>query len=284
MDLTQFQLLHVSVRLGGAVVFVEFDHGKANEMGSGVLKELELLAGQCREDSQVVALVSCSRRVSRKGRPIFVAGADVTERQGWSNEQVKEHVRWQRGVLAALRRVPVFHIGVVHGIALGWGTEYLLTCDYRIACPGAVFGLPETGLGILPGAGGTSHLWREIGLAQCLRLGMTGERIDVQEALSIGLVQESASDLDAAIERAMALCTKVARCSPTSVSAFKQAVLASVEAAGVTRELEAQAYEHCVDTGNAALGRENFSAILKGKEVPWTPRVLLFGEDESSKG
>ena len=52
----------------------------------------------------------------------------------------------------------------------------------------------------------------------------------------------------------------------------------------MTRELEAQAYEHCVDTGNAALGRENFSAILKGKEVPWTPRVLLFREDESSKG
>ncbi len=283
MDLTRFQLLHVSVGNHGAVVRLEFNHGKANEMGAAVLKELEILAGQLCDDPQVAALISYSRRVSSKGRPIFVAGADVSERQGWSDEQVKQHVRWQRSVLSELRAVPVFHVGVVHGVALGWGTEYLLTCDYRVGCPGALFGLPETGLGIVPGAGGSSHLWREIGLAQCLRLGMSGERIDVQEALRIGLLQEQAADVDAALERAMSLCGKVARWSPTAVSAFKHAVLACVEA-GSTREIDARAYEHCVDTGNAAVGRENFAAILKGEEVAWTPRVLFCDQDPSKKG
>ena len=92
-------------------------------------------------------------------------------------------MRWQREVLGRIRQVPVFHCAVVDGVALGWGTEYLLAADYRIAGSSATFGLPETGLGILPGAGGTSELWAQIGVAQTLRLGLTGERIGVEEAL-----------------------------------------------------------------------------------------------------
>src|SRR5690606_32519387 len=118
------------------------------------------------------------------------------ERQGWPEDEVKAHVRRQRKILASLREAPVLHIAVVNGVALGWGTEFLLTADYRIACDEASFGLPETGLGIIPGAGGTSELWAHVGVPHALRLGMTGERIDAAEALRIGLVQERATDVD----------------------------------------------------------------------------------------
>lgn len=257
-------------RQGHAAV-LEFDHGKANEMGSEQLRSFEALPEQL---GDARALISFSRRRSRRGTPIFIAGANVTERVGWSRDQVAGHVRWQRATLARVRRLPLFHVAVVNGVALGWGTEYLICCDYRIATKEATFGLPETGLGILPGAGGTSELWSLIGVPQALRLGMTGERISAEEALRIGLIQEVVEDVDAGLARAHALAASVARKSPTAVAAFKQGLLDAVGRSAEDRtEVEAQAYEHCLDSGQAAIGRENFSAIRAGDEVPWGPRI-----------
>ncbi|MFT5455167.1 MAG: enoyl-CoA hydratase/carnithine racemase [Myxococcota bacterium] len=272
MQLDEFATLKVSSHRDCRCLHLEFDHGKANEMGSAQLVELERLV-EYLEESEAVAMVSYSRRRSRRGTPIFIAGANVTERAGWTPHEVKQHVRWQRRVLAALKRTRVFHVAVVDGVALGWGTEFLLTADYRIAAPNAQFGLPETGLGILPGAGGTAELWAHVGVAHALRLGMTGERIDAEEAARIGLVQETAVDLDAALARADALVGRVARCSPTAVGAFKRAVLTAVGQAPAERaNLEAEAYELCVDSGEATIGRENFAAIRAGARPPWGPR------------
>ncbi|MCB9776993.1 MAG: enoyl-CoA hydratase/isomerase family protein [Alphaproteobacteria bacterium] len=270
---------HLNVRLSpegalpaGSIVEVELDHGRANEMGSPLLDEWEALAAAL-ETGPHRALLTWSRRHSSKGTALFIAGADVTERVGWDDARVKAHVRRQRAVLGRLRRVPVFHVVVVDGVALGWGTEFLLTADYRIAGPGARFGLPETGLGIIPGAGGTSELWSLIGLPQALRLGMTGEQIDSREALRIGLVQETCDSNDVGRERALALAARVALRSPTAVAAFKQGVLDSVGVPAADRvEGEARAYERCVDHGDAAVGRAGFKAILSGEPVAWPER------------
>ena len=274
MDTTQFEHLDVRVGDDGRVCTVTFDHGKANEMGRAQLQEIERLTAML-PGSDVMTLITTSRRVTSKGTPIFVSGANVTERVGWMTEEVRAHVRWQREVLTALRHAPVFHVAVVGGIALGWGTEYLLGCDWRIACPGAVFGLPETGLGILPGAGGTAELWAHVGVPMALRLGMTGERIDHVEALRIGLVQEVAADLDAGLDRAHALAAQVSTRSPTAMAAFKRAVLAAVGGRADERAaIESAAYERCLDSGEAAIGRAHFADVTAGRRPPWGPRTL----------
>lgn len=261
--------LKLSVPEGSAVGVLEFHHGKANEMGSAELRDLEVLCAHL-ESGALRALITTSRRVSSRGTSIFISGANVTERVGWADERIKAHVRWQRAVLARLRAAPVFHVAVIDGLALGWGTEFTLTCDYRIVGPNARFGLPETGLGILPGAGGSTELSMRIGVNHALRLGMTGEQIGADEALRIGLADEGADSLDAGLTRAQALCTLVGRRSPTSAATFKAAVLATVGMEAAAREeVEARAYEHCVDTGDAAIGRANFAAITAGAEVPW---------------
>ncbi|HNH47982.1 MAG TPA: enoyl-CoA hydratase/isomerase family protein, partial [Myxococcota bacterium] len=134
------------------------------------------------------------------------------------------------------------------------------------------FGLPETGLGILPGAGGSAELWALVGVGQALRLGMTGERIGAEEAVRIGLVQELQPDLEAAMVRARRLIDLILLRSPTAVAAYKGAVLAAVGRDPAERQaLEACAYEHCVDSGEAARGRANFDAILKGSSPEWGP-------------
>lgn len=266
-----FDVLKVSTELDGALAVIELDHGKANEVGTNVLSELERLPAWLGEQG-CVAAITWSRRTTSRGTPIFVAGANVGERVGWDDGRVKAHVAWQRDVLTALRAAPVFHVAVVNGVALGWGTEYMLCADWRIAASGAEFGLPETGLGILPGAGGTSDLWAHVGVAQTLRLGMTGERIGADEACRIGLVQEVVPDVDAGMVRARALAAMVARRSPTALAAFKAGVLASVGADPAARPaIERAAYEVCVDSGDAAIGRASFAAILKGEPVAWGP-------------
>jgi enoyl-CoA hydratase/carnithine racemase len=255
--------------IDGDVATLAFNHGKANEMGSAELRDIERICAFL-ETGEVRSLVSTSRRVSARGTSIFISGANVTERTGWTTSAIKAHVRWQRSVLARLRRAPVFHVAVVDGIALGWGTEFTLTCDYRIAGPNARFGLPETGLGILPGAGGSSELSARIGVNQALRLGMTGEQINADEAVRIGLADERCDSLEAGLARASTLARLVARRSPTSVAAYKSAVLGTVGIPGAEREaVEAAAYEHCVDSGDAAIGREHFAALTAGGVVPW---------------
>lgn len=259
--------MSLKVSWEGTTALVEFDHGKANEMGKAQLEALEAL---CEEvvTREARALISFSRRVTSRGTPVFIAGANVTERQEWSEDAVAAHVRYQRAVLARVRALPLLHVAVVNGVALGWGTEWLITADYRIAAEGARFGLPETGLGIVPGAGGTSELWSLVGLPQALRLGMTGEQLDAAEALRIGLVQEITADVEAGLERAKALAALVARRSPTAVAAFKAGALAAVGSPSRV-EIEARAYEHCLHHGEAAVGREHFKAATSGEPVPW---------------
>lgn len=275
MKTIELTSLHASQTETPPVLTVTMDHGRVNEMGSTELRDWSQITAAL-ESGSIRALVTHSTKVTRSGKPIFIAGANVTERVGWTVEQVKAHVRWQRETLAELRRAPAFHVTVVDGLALGWGTEFMITADYRIATPNARFALPETGIGILPGAGGTSELSRIVGPNQALRLGMTGEQIDAAEALRIGLVDELATDATAAMERARALAELAAKRSPTAVGAFKQGVLASLSMAeGERAELEAKAYELCVDSGDAAIGRENFKAITAGQAVEWGPKRSL---------
>jgi enoyl-CoA hydratase/carnithine racemase len=272
-----YERLKVSAGEDGRIVFLEFDHGKANEMGTAELRELERLVEQLRA-GPAVALVTSSRKRSSKGNPLFVAGANVTERAGWEPDRVKAHVRWQRSVLAGLANAPVFHVCVVDGIALGWGTEYTLCADYVLAGDAATFGLPETGLGILPGAGGTSELWARIGPAHALRLGMTCERIQADEAVRIGLAQERTTDVDTGLARAVALARLAAKRSPTAIAAFKRGVLHSIGTPAFgphsRREVEARAYEWCVESGEAAIGRAHFDTVLEGGTPPWGARRL----------
>ena len=275
MDTSGFEHLKVSIEQEGHLVVVELDHGHANEMGRALVAEWARLVDLL-ESGPARALLTFSRRFSRRGTPIFISGANVTERAEWTPDEVRAHVTWQRETLARLRRAPVFHIAVVDGVALGWGTEFLMTCDYRIAGPGASLALPETGLGIVPGAGGTAELWALIGVPQALRLGMTGERIDAEEALRIGLVQETVDSMDSGLARARSLCAAVARRSPTAVAAFKRGVLAAIgQDAGTRTDLEARAYALCVDSGEAARGRAAFKALLAGGAADWGPRTTF---------
>jgi enoyl-CoA hydratase/carnithine racemase len=267
-----FQPLHVSLEEDGRLAVLRLHHGKANEMGTGAVEALDRVVDLV-EGGAARALLTWSDRRTDRGTPVFCAGADVRERVSWTDTEVLVHVDRQRRVMSRLAAAPVLHVCVVDGAALGWGTEFALAADYVVAGPSASFGLPETGLGIVPGAGGTARLASRIGLAQALRLALTGEVVDAAEAARIGLAQEVAPTGEVALLRAREMVLRACRRSPTAIAACKAAMLgarAEMDALGL--HLEGRAYEHCVRMGDAARGRAGFDEILAGGELDWAPR------------
>jgi len=276
MDPQRIAPLHPDFDPALGLLRLELEHGKANEVGGVELDAFEALCELLEGESAVRCLCTTSRRMSGRGTPIFISGANVSERVGWSDEQVKAHVVRQRALMHRLRHLPLFTTALCHGVTLGWGAEFVLTADYCLATPGARFGLPETGLGILPGARGTAELALQIGPAQALRPGCTGEEIDANEALRIGLAHELVADLDAGLARVHDLAARLLTRSPTAVAAYKRGLLAALGRPGEDRlAIERSAYEHCVDTGEATVGRAAFSARrASGEPPPWGPRRL----------
>jgi enoyl-CoA hydratase/carnithine racemase len=277
MDLTPIAALHPRLDADRQLLILELDHGKANEMGSEQLAAFEALCNLLEGTQAITCLCTTSRRVSASGKPIFIAGANVTERVGWDDARVKAHVIRQRGLMQRLRRLPLFNVALSTGVTLGWGTEYMLTADYPMATAAASFALPETGLGIIPGARGTAELASLIGPAHALRLGCTGDSIDAREAARIGLVAELVPDLDAGLARVETFAEQLRRRSPLAVASFKSALLDGLGRSEPERiDLEEAAYERCVDLGEAAIGRSSFADIRDGKTPAWGKHPLKY--------
>ena len=119
---------------------------------------------------------------------IFAAGADVAELKARTSDDALRAIN--AGVFTRLAQHRWPTIAVVDGPALGGGCELALACDLRVASPRAVFGQPELALGILAGAGGKWRLPQLVGLATARRMLFMGHRLDGQQALEAGLIDE----------------------------------------------------------------------------------------------
>lgn len=147
--------------------------------------------------------------ISGAGEKAFCAGADLKERATLTPVQVKEFIFTIRNLFTSIEQLPKPVIAAVNGIALGGGTELALACDIRIASKTASMGLTETRLAIIPGAGGTQRLPRLVGKGKAKELIFTGRRVNAQEALDIGLVNqicEPAELLDECRKMAAMIC------------------------------------------------------------------------------
>lgn len=150
-------------------------------------------------------------------------------------------------------------ICAINGFALGGGLEIALRADIRVASSNAEFGLPEVKIGSIPGSGGTQMLPRVVGVPHALKMILTGGRIDAQEALRIGLVDEVV-ERDELLERASSIARSIAKNAPLAVSAAKKLILESLEtplSAGIA--LERYAFGLLRDTDDRAEGRRAFA-------------------------
>lgn len=124
--------------------------------------------------------------ITGSGPKAFAAGADISELATWNTAD---------GLAATMQRLfdriqdfPKPTIAALNGVAMGGGLELAMSCDIRIAADSATIGLPEVGLGVLPGAGGTQRLSRLVGVGRALEMILTGRALTAEQAEHYGLV------------------------------------------------------------------------------------------------
>jgi enoyl-CoA hydratase/carnithine racemase len=245
---------------GGLRVLTLARPERRNALSRALVLELGRLGRELCADPTVRCIL-----LTGEGERAFCAGADLKERIGMSDEEVRAQLRAYRTELAWLGTAPFPVVAAINGAALGGGLELALSCDLRIAAPHAVFALPETSLGIIPAAGGTQRLPRLVGEAKALELILLGTRLDAAEALRIGLVNrvlEAEQDLLAETKRWLAPLLEGA---PLAQRAAIEAIRASSLPLAEGLEVEFAAYERCLTSEDRREALRAFAEKRKPK-------------------
>lgn len=197
---------------------------RLNALSRATLYALGRLGKELVEDPAVRAIV-----VTGAGDRAFCAGADLKERQGMNQEDIRVQVGLYRSELGVLDRSPKPVVAAINGVALGGGLELAMVCDMRVATEEAKLGLPETSLGIIPGAGGTQRLARLIGEGRATELICLCRRLSAQEALDWGLINRIAPEGKSVLDDALEWLAPVAAGAPIAQAAALRAIRASYE-------------------------------------------------------
>ncbi|PRO42404.1 enoyl-CoA hydratase [Bacillus sp. LLTC93] len=226
---------------------------QANSLSAGMLEEINQTIQEIKHDESIRCLL-----ITGAGSKVFCAGADLKERRLMAEEEAKEAVLTIQQTFTEIESLPIPVIAVMNGHALGGGLELALACDLRIARTGARLGLPETGLAIIPGAGGTQRLPRLIGLGKAKELIFTGASLQADEALQIGLI-EHISLADSLMNDAITLAKQIAQNGPIALKEAKQAIHSSLDHnihTGLMKEYEA--YLRLIHTKDRIEGLQAF--------------------------
>ena len=261
----EFDTLNVDCTPEDRVATIAISRPEArNALNAAVRSELKTAVSVAEDDESVRVLVLTGDPDGKA----FVAGADIKEfegRNGLEQRRVSERPRIYETIAGA--SIPV--LARVNGHALGGGCELLQACDVRIAHERAKVGQPEIALGLMPGGGGTQRLPRLVGTGQAMKLSLSGELIDAEEASEIGLIEEVHGD-GTFDDRVTDLARTIASKSPVALEFTKQAIHASANMpleSGI--EYEAELFTRLFDTEDK---REGIEAFLQGRDPKFDGR------------
>lgn len=198
------------------------------------------------------------------GSKVFAAGGDMTEMQAKSTADAVAEQYWCKdwNVLEN-RSVPM--VAAVNGLALGGGCELAMLCDIIVAGRNASFSLPETSLGIIPGAGGTQRLIRAVGKSRAMDMILAGSNMGAQEAQRCGLVARVVED-NKVLAEALHVAARIAKRFKPVIAAARRAILAAE--AGLARGMLAEQREFYA-TFDFADQKEGIRAFLEKRPAKW---------------
>ena len=259
-------MTHILLEKKGNVAIATVNRPKAlNALNSEVLEDLNTLVDTVSADPEIRVLI-----LTGSGEKAFVAGADIGEMSTLTKVEGEAFGKKGNDVFRRLETLPIPVIAAVNGYALGGGCELAMSCDIRICSETAMFGQPETGLGITPGFGGTQRLARLVGAGMAKQLIYSARNIKADEALRIGLVNAvyPAEELMPAAEK---LAETIAKNAPIAVRACKKAISEGLELPmDEAIVLEEKLFGGCFETADQ---KEGMGAFLeKRKHEPYRNR------------
>ncbi|MDQ0892843.1 enoyl-CoA hydratase/isomerase family protein [Agromyces ramosus] len=251
----------VRLERDGDLAIVTVDRPAAlNALSPGVLAALartfESLAA---EGSAVRGVI-----LTGAGGRAFVAGADIVAISSLTPEEGEQSARDGHRVAAAIEALPAPVIACIDGFALGGGLELALACDFIYATDASQFGQPEVKLGLIPGFGGTVRLPRTVGLARAKELIYTGRRIDIDEAVQIGLVLRRFPDREALFTGARETLALISANAAPAVGLTKRVLVAAAGRRTETAtELEIEGFGDAFRTDDM---HEGVAAFIEKRE------------------
>jgi enoyl-CoA hydratase len=231
-----------------------------NAVNVEAILEVEQAMKEMNDDKSVQVII-----ITGAGKA-FVSGSDISRLKELDAIGAREYSQIGQRVLSYIENMEKPVIAAVNGFALGSGCELAMACDIRIASGKAKFGQPEVKLGLIPGHAGTQRLARLVGVGRAKELIFTGDMIDAQEALRIGLVNQVVSP-EALIEAAKGLAKKIMEVSPTAMRIAKTVINRGVDANLTTaNSYETEAFSILFSTDEA---KEGMAAFLEKRKPNW---------------
>lgn len=213
---------------------------KRNALSGQLIQEMNDTIDVIQNDENMRAVILTSSTAG-----MFCAGADLKERLTVSNEDTENIVKGLRATFHRFYNIPVPVIACMDGPCLGGGLELALACDIRIATETSKIGLPETGLAIIPGAGGTARLPRIVSPNIARELIYTGSIISPDEAHNLRIVNHISKNHQSAYDLGVSIAEKICTKGPKAIRAAKRALNASND---LTLEGALKSEEECYHT------------------------------------
>lgn len=230
-----------------------------NALDSHFFSEMNSILDSISTNQNLSALI-----ITGEGKA-FVAGADIAEMEGFSQEQALEFSRIGHETFNRLESLPYPVIAAVNGFALGGGCELAMACDFRIASTKAKFGQPEVSLGLIPGFAGTQRLSRHAGLGNALYLLMTGEMIDAETALRMGIVQKL-TEPEQLMDEAFRIADLIGTKGPQAIKQVKKVTHNGVlNGFTIGSALEMEGFSKLFEKE----GKEGMRAFLEKRQANW---------------
>ncbi|MEM2727323.1 MAG: 3-hydroxyacyl-CoA dehydrogenase/enoyl-CoA hydratase family protein, partial [Archaeoglobaceae archaeon] len=214
----EFQTIKIE-KLGDGITKLTLNRPeRLNTISVELLDELDRAISMLWKDDETRVII-----ITGAGNKAFSAGADLSSPIFHPFDFV-EHNRKGERIFRRLTEIPKLVIAAVNGYALGGGFEIAMNCDIRLAKKSAIFGLPEVGLGIIPGWSGTQRLAKLVGISRAMQLAITGERINGVEAERWGIVNKVFDD-DKFEEEVLKYAKNIVeRCAPISMALIKRLI------------------------------------------------------------
>lgn len=212
-----------------------------NSLNKELLDEIYTVLEDVENDNSIDVLIITGRGKS------FIAGADIKEMSVFTKQEALQFGKLGWKVFDKIENLSKVVIAAVNGYAIGGGCELTLACDIRIASEKAVFSQPELSLGIIPGFSGTQRLPKIVGMAKAKELIFTGDRINAEEALKIGLVNKVVP-IDNLINECLDISNRIVLKSQFAIKNAKKSINQGYEESiEIGRDIETNLFSECFE-------------------------------------
>jgi enoyl-CoA hydratase len=255
--MTDFQNILTEVKDGVLYLTINRED-KMNALNFATLEELKAIFEEVIDRKEIKAVI-----ITGSGEKAFVAGADISEIADLNEVNARKFAENGQEIFATIENCHKPVIAVTNGYTLGGGCELAMACHIRIATSNAKFGQPEVNLGIIPGYGGTQRLTILIGRGKANELMMTGDMIDAETALRLGLVNHVFESKSEAIAKAEELISKIMSKAPLAIGMIVDCVNSVYLPEENGYQTEANSFARCVKSGDY---KEGTSAFLEKRK------------------